>query len=318
VTATTRELHGLAVRSEVPTGGGELVDRVPDWDCSVGPPRLVDGPPSGRRLSELRIGEFEYWASAHESGPRRWIVRHGATAETILDLDARTITIHPDPRVAPAIPEALLAGSALAHALAADGISALHASAVEVDGSALAFAGQSGQGKSTLAALLCAAGRPAVADDLLRCEVSEGEAGGPPAAFCFRGSTLLRLREQAAALAAELPAEAEASPDDRICVAAEPTPHRRLPLAAIVIPRPIRTQRELAVERLRGRRAAVALIRAPRLLGWVDPALIRAHFELAQSLANAVPVVEAAIPWGPPFPPGLADDLVAQVLSARG
>ena len=225
--------------------------------------------------------------------------------------------MHPDPRVDPAIPEVLLTGSGLAHALAADGISALHASAVEVDGAALAFAGQSGQGKSTLAALLCAAGRPAVADDLLRCEVSEGGAGEPSAAFCFRGSPVLRLREQAATLAAEIPGEAEASADDRVCVAATPTRRRRLPLAAIVVPRPSRTEKRPIVERLRGRRAAVALIRVPRIRGWIDPAPIRAHFELAQSLANAVPVVEAAIPWGPPFPPRLADELVTQVLSAR-
>jgi hypothetical protein len=263
----------------------------------------------------MSFGDWQYWSAAPPEPPRRWITRHDRTAETIFDLDARTIVLHPDPRADEGIPPLLLAGSGMAHALATVGVSALHASAVEADGAAIAFIGPSGQGKTTVASLLCAAGRPAVADDILRCEVT-GEGGSDNSrAFCYRGSTRLRLRPQAAELAPAISAESELSADERVCVDAEATAHRRLPLAAIVVPRPSRDQTELVVERLRGRAAATELLRSPRLRGWVEPSLARLHFELSERLANAVPILAATIPWGPPFPPGLADELVDQIRS---
>ena len=70
----------------------------------------------------------------------------------------------------------LIAGSLAAYLLSAEGRLVLHASAVEVDGKALAFVGQSGQGKTTMATLLCAAGYPFVADDLLPVGRSGDEA----------------------------------------------------------------------------------------------------------------------------------------------
>ena len=86
---------------------------------------------------------------------------------------------------------------------------------------------------------------------------------------------------------------------------------------AIVVPRPSRDHTELAVERLRGRAAAeTELLRSPRLLGWVEPSLVRLHFELSERLANAVPILAATIPWGPPFPPGLAGELVGRIVSS--
>ncbi len=307
-------MHGLAVRSTVPLDG-PAIRREPDWRCSFGPPRTIDGPPSGRRLGELRIGELEYWSAAADAPPR-WVVRHGRTAETILDLEKRTITVHPDPRADRGLVPLLLSGSGLAHALAADGVSALHASAVEADGSAIAFIGSSGQGKSTIAGLLCANGYRAVTDDVLRCEVpAESNGAGP--AYCYRGSTRMRLRPQAAELAPMISADAEASVDGRVSVVARATEHRRMPLAAIVVPRPSRESAAFELQRLRGLRAAAELLRSPRLTGWIDPALVRRHLELTEQLGNAVPILEARIPWGPPFPSGLADELGRRILSTR-
>jgi hypothetical protein len=125
----------------------------------------------------------------------------------------------------------------------------------------------------------------------------------------------MRLRPQAARLAEEIGMGAETSVDGRVCAIAEPSRHRRLPLAAIVVPRPSRTQAKVVVERLRGRRAAAELLRSPRLPGWIEPSLMRLHFELSERLANAVPILEATIPWGPPFPRDLATELVGRILS---
>ena len=280
-----------------------------DWTVAEGPQARVDDPPPGRLIGELTLGELQYWAAAQGEGERRWLLRHRETAETELDLDRRAIEIRLDPHAPEGFVPLLLAGSVLAHVLAAEGHSALHASAVESGGRAVAFIGPSGRGKSTLAALLCSAGASLVSDDLLRCEVTGG------GATCFRGSSRLRLRPQAAALAASLPGAAVETADGRTALVPRTPGMRRMPLAALVVPRPSREAEALAIRRLRGREAAAEILRSPRLLGWTDPELATRHLDLCRDLAGAVPVLEATIPWGPPFAEGLADELLGRVLS---
>lgn len=287
---------------------GPTVDRSPDWAVTLSDPLDVDDAPAGRLIGEATHGEFRYWAAVGGDRERRWFVRHRHSAETTIDLDDRTIVVRPDPRAAEGYWYLLLVGSGLAHALAADGHSALHASAVEVDGRAIAFIGPSGKGKTTLAALLCASRARAVTDDVLRCGIQDGEA------ICFRGGSRLRLRSQAAALADGL-RSAERTADERISAVAEPTARERMPLAALVVPRPSRETSEISVRRLRGREAATELLRSPRLAGIFDPRLATRHLDLCRELAARVPVLEATIPWGPPFDPGLAGRLTDRVLS---
>lgn len=63
-----------------------------------------------------------------------------------------------------------LQGSVLAAALYQRGSFLLHASAVEVEGQAIVFAGESGWGKSTLAAALHARGHQIITDDIVVCQ----------------------------------------------------------------------------------------------------------------------------------------------------
>ena len=76
-----------------------------------------------------------------------------------------------------ALDREILVGPALVLALALRGVWCLHASAVTWGGHSIAFLGESGQGKSTLAACLADAGRPdwrLVADDILPVTSSTG------------------------------------------------------------------------------------------------------------------------------------------------
>ena len=68
----------------------------------------------------------------------------------------------------------LVTGLLVAYLLILDGQCVLHASAVEVDGAAVAFLGRSGIGKSTMATLCCAAGARLVTDDVLRLDTTSG------------------------------------------------------------------------------------------------------------------------------------------------
>ncbi len=67
-----------------------------------------------------------------------------------------------------------LLGPVLGFALRLRGVLALHASAVLIDGYAVALLGPSGAGKSTTAAALARAGVPAVSDDVVAVRVVDG------------------------------------------------------------------------------------------------------------------------------------------------
>nr|WP_247713701.1 hypothetical protein [Qipengyuania sphaerica] len=88
----------------------------------------------------------------------------------------RTIRLHPG--LTADLPELRLftLGSAWGALGYQRGFAMWHGSAVERDGRAVLFCGDTGAGKSTLAAQLCADGASLVADDLSRVEASEGNA----------------------------------------------------------------------------------------------------------------------------------------------
>jgi len=202
----------------------------------------------------------------------------------------------------------LVGGNALAFVLTLAGECVLHASAVQTNGSVLAFVGAAGMGKSTLAALLCASSATLVTDDLLR--LSRDGTGFR----CFSGPAEIRLRSNAAELAARLPGVvARPTPDGRVAVRLEHDARPMPRLDTVVIPRPVRTRTTLAVRRLGPAEALFALFRYPRVAGIRAPEVLENQFRAFAQMATTVPVYEAEIPWGPPFAPRLAEALVEAV-----
>src|SRR3989441_9254395 len=98
-------------------------------------------------------------------GVGRFLVREG-----------REIVVEPSPKVTEAALRAFLLGPVLAVALHQRGRLVHHASAVALDGGAVAFLGGSGRGKSTLAGTLYRRGHRLIADDVL---VVSDAADGP-------------------------------------------------------------------------------------------------------------------------------------------
>ncbi|MDQ8202800.1 hypothetical protein [Pelagicoccus sp. SDUM812003] len=95
-----------------------------------------------------------------------------------------------------------LLGVGLATVLSLRGIVPLHASAVEVDGAVVAFAGDSGSGKSTISSYFETIGHPIVSDDLLPIRVFQGK---PPVCDC--GPRVHRLDPSSASLLGRDPRE---------------------------------------------------------------------------------------------------------------
>jgi hypothetical protein len=275
----------------------------------VGEPReCPQSPPPGRLLAEIPDDGFRYWAVETRRHPGRWTLRYAGICDATLDSGSRTITVHPASEADPGLIPIFVEGNVLAHALAADGLLALHASAVEVGGRALAIVGPSGAGKSTLAALLCAQGARLVADDVLRVDATRA------GAVCYPGTRGLRLRPAARSLRGGIEAAAvEETADGRTRVLPTRRVDTPLRLHAALVPEPSRETRSLDVWRLGAMEGLQELLRHPRLAAWRAPEPIARLFELTGDVAAALPVYRARVPWGPPFPPGLAEELLASV-----
>lgn len=87
--------------------------------------------------------------------------------------DGREIIVDPLPGTAEKLLRLPLLGAVLSVAIHQRGLVGLHASAVAIDGHAVAFMGPSGLGKSTIAAALYARGHAVLADDLVVLDPSD-------------------------------------------------------------------------------------------------------------------------------------------------
>lgn len=309
-------LYGLLVDSDIdlhqdrpaPDEGDETGrPRRPRITIRRGPPPAVQSPLSGRPVARLALADRDlYTAVQVESG---YLLRFHGTCDVEIDAGLRRVTVRAVQHVDEDTVGVLVAGTVLSFLLTMRGEAVLHASAVDVDGAAVAFVGRSGMGKSTTATLLCAAGGRLITDDVLRLELASARPR------CHLGATSLRLRKCADDLAALFAADParRVTGDGRIALGMTPSRRELCPLEVIVIPAPRHgtTSRGLELVRLDERRAALALLQFPRIIGWEDPGVLDRQLQEAVTIAQAVPVYVASLPWGPPFSPSLAPELAA-------
>jgi hypothetical protein len=109
----------------------------------------------GRRWGELLAGAGGYRLTYHDR------------VHFYVDFAARTVTYLPVGELPTVTLRHLLVDQLLPHLLAVGGDLVLHASAVELDGTALAFVGPTGAGKSSLAAGFVARGAALLTDDFV-------------------------------------------------------------------------------------------------------------------------------------------------------
>ena len=294
---------GLRLRSEVEVSLPTIAGSAWDVDVVWGPD--VDDtttPPEGDLVAsyELRDSTW-YTATATSTGYRLQFTNCG---EFEISADLARVVVRKDPSGSrPNLLPILLAGTVSSFLLALGGATVLHASAVAIDGAALAFVGQSGRGKTTVAALMCVDGAAL--------------GGRRPRHRRHRtaGHVHGRRGRAAAALAAASIADARpdattrVTADERSALSLTTAPLGPLPLAAIVVPAPSRTASEVAITRVPASEALFALLAFPRVHGWRLPEVLTRDFTTMSRLVNEVPVYAATIPWGPPFDPSVAPAL---------
>jgi len=303
---------GLRICSDLPLAA-RPVEGPPDAVVVAGEVRDVPWERPSTDVIAERVVDGIPWYSFARRGDRT-VARFYGLADFEIDPSGRCLEYHRDPAADPELLAILIAGTLTAYLLAVTGTLVLHASAVETDGGALAFAGLSGQGKTTLATLLCAEGFPLVSDDLLPV-VADGDV-----VWCVPSGIELRVREKAGGLVQRFAADTprRRTVDQRNAVAASTTTAERLPVRAVVIPWPDRGSDRLRARRLGAGEAAFALARYQRVEGWMEADHRRWQFEQLGALVAAVPVLEAHVPWGPPFPESLGDELLAAVEGVDG
>lgn len=163
------------------------------------------------------------------------------------------------------------------------GKAVLHGSAICVDGRALGFVGQSGRGKSTLAAAFSVAGYPFLTDDGLLIERAE-------ASFAiFPGNPNLRLWWDSEVALCQRDA-ADDDEDKRLLHASDRLPHHRnpLPLSAIYLLGPGEANAASVVP-LPPQDAFNGLLQHAFILDIEDRARMRLQWDQLGALAEAVP-----------------------------
>jgi hypothetical protein len=310
------ECSGLRVASEIPLsapraeGESSVVDVTIELGDECDPPFER---PSVDVVAEFVRDDFPWYTFSRVEGG--FVGRMPGIADFAISGDLTRVVVHPVTGGRTNVISIVLPGTVVAFLLSMGGQCVLHGSAVDIGGEALAFVGVSGQGKSTMAAMFCAAGAALVTDDVLPLEF-DSAGPGRGSVRCRRAGHEIRLREKAASLADRFGTAAgvRVTEDDRRAVSPSTSGLALLAMRAIVLPRPDREHDTVSVRLLGAGEAALALGRCQRIEGWRGPAELRRQFEDTFRVAESVPVFEVAVPWGPPF----AADLPEQVLAACG
>jgi hypothetical protein len=207
-----------------------------------------------------------------------------------------------------------LLGSAMGALLHQRRLLPLHANAIDVGGRAIAFAGHSRAGKSTLAAAFWDRGFPLLSDDI--CVVTRGADGGFDAQ---PGIPRVRLWRDAVERTGRDTATLDPAfdgMDKYVLPLSERHAETALPLAAVFILARARAGAPVQLNAMSGLAATQALV-AQTYRGAYVPLVgdSRAHFEQCVHLPRRVPVFTLKRPWDPALI-GEAIDLVATQLES--
>ena len=309
--ARVYHLYGLRVYSEIALPAPIAQNALPPYDIEVhlGAGKAIsDCAPAGQILARMFLGDGRGYTLT-DTGTCYALYFH-QTCEFWIDHDLRSVCVHLFADVHPDMAGLFFVGNVIACLLTLAGECVLHASAVEMGNSAIAFAGGSGMGKSTLAALLCANGARFITDDLLRLQPDGKDFR------CFPGTEQIRLRKDAAALAENFYATAHGMhPDGRIAVKMDGS-QSMVPLGAIVIPHPLRYCKGLKLQRLPRSMSLLYLMAFPRIQGLQQGKHLQRRLDSFGRIAASIPIFKAEIPWGLPFPRDLVHSL-ARGMEAR-
>jgi hypothetical protein len=256
-------------------------------------PELIEALPGGDPAIRIRAAKVELPSDLKPTpGALRWATQESAClsyeeAARYQINWGREIVVDRASAAEEQLVRLYLLGPALAVLLHQRQLLVLHASAVSVNGQAVAFAAQKGEGKSTFAAAMHSRGHPLVADDLLPVDLRD-----PQRLLVQPGFPQLKLMPEAAAQLSAAPADLprlHPEFEKRAQAARRDFPRDPLPLARIFI---LESWDADSIEPIPPQERFIELVRhsylAP-LLGMTGEAAN--HFKQVEALAQRVPVL---------------------------
>jgi hypothetical protein len=188
-------------------------------------------------------------------------------------------------------------GQALSFALVKQGLEPLHATAVLVDNSAVAFLGSNAFGKSTLAACFLEAGCRLLTDDLLVVEQTGGKLlahPGPPRIKLFPKMADRFFRDTAARGKMNIDTNKLILPLDEQRSCSEPVGLRAI--YSLAVPRDVCRSRDVSIETLPPRESFLELLRGTFNRRLVSPQRLESQFRFVSKLAGSLPVKKLSYP----------------------
>ena len=298
------DLYGVRVCSEIDLGLGS-VDPGPgvvDVELRVGTCRSIpETAPAGSVIAERLDGPRQpfYTATTSDEG---YCLRFHRRFDFRMSPDRRSVRVDWHPGTELLLAAVYFTGTVMAFLLGLAGRLTLHASAVTMPAGstvpgAFAIFGDSGVGKTTLAALCAAAGASFVTDDLLLVDLD-----GPDPLVDGTGNEF-RLRPEAAWVLDRFrePPELRRTADGRIAVRPQmdEAGTGATQLRALVKPILVPDGDPVTLTPLSSVDALFELARAPRLAGWTAEHVVRRQFDAMVDLTRRVPSFVAHIPWDP-------------------
>ena len=303
-------LHGLCIEAPFELGPAAPPDAPADVQLHMGPSRPVSmDPPTGEVLVALAVGDRPLHTGVEDR--YGYLLRVHGMCDFVVAPDLRAVECRPDPAANLEQVVLLLRGAVLSFLLGVAGECCLHASAVHFPDAeeVVAFLAGTGGGKSTVAALACAAGARFVVDDLLRLDPDN--AGG-----WVGTSAELRLRPRSDLEQLDPAWDPRPTVDGRTAVVPPRTALTSGTLACVAVLQLSRGTEQIAIEHLSAADAVMALSRFPRLSVWKAASALESQFDALSGLAAATPVVVATVPWRAPVDLGLGTELLGAMREA--
>jgi hypothetical protein len=287
-------VYGISLRSEVPLSLQEHGEPgILEIELRAGSPSLFSKAAKGATLRPTPTAWYRYANLQNGSTYLHW----ENLAEFLVSADGLRITFGWMGLASWEAFQVYLLGQALSFALVKRGYEPLHATSVVVGGKAVVFLGNSGFGKSSLAACFLLAGHPLLTDDLLMLrECPEGFRAypGPPRIKLFPDMARKHLGKGVTGPPMNLESE------KRIITL---EPHQRcltpVPLGAIYAlasPREVARKQRIRIDEMSSRQAFVALVANTFNYLIVGADRLHRQFHETARLAGAVPVKKLIYP----------------------
>lgn len=304
-------LYGLVVESPIALPSARPARARADVVLRPAHPRTVE---RARRLAGLTTQPRD-WFECGRLPDGATFLRWADLFEFLIAGDGCTIYYHRLTRATDESFAVYLLGQVLSFSLLSRRLEPLHATAVVIDGAAVAFLGDCGYGKSTLGAAFVAAGYPILTDDVLVVEKRRGTW------IAHAGPSRLKLFPSVARhVLAHHDGERMNSGTAKLILPLQDSEkaNRAVPLAALyVLPAPQQARRRrtagASVAGVTGAAAFLEVTRAAFNLIQVDRQRLINQFSVAAALARDVPVRRLTHPRRLAMLPAVCQRVIADV-----